>query len=101
MCSPLDPLSCADAISRGIQGKTTEVVTNLVTNNLTSILSGLTDQLHVGIKSLSVMLAGWTPVPPPQVCPDSGPDWAAACASGTSPAAQVRSWMLPITALVA
>ncbi|MDT5025979.1 MAG: hypothetical protein QOE61_2405 [Micromonosporaceae bacterium] len=101
MCSPLDPLSCADAISRGIQGKATEVVTNLVTNNLTTLLSGLTDQLHVGIKFLSVMLAGWILVPSTQVCPDSGPGWVAACASGTSPAAQVRSWMLPITALVA
>jgi hypothetical protein len=101
MCSPLDPLSCPDAIARGIQDKATEVVTNLVTSNLTTLLTGLTEQLHAGIKFLAIMLAGWILVPSTKVCPDTTADWVAACASGTSPAAQVRGWMLPITALVA
>jgi hypothetical protein len=101
VCSPLDPLSCPAAIAQGIQDKATEAVTDLVTNNLTTLLSGLTEQLHAGIKFLAIMLAGWILVPSTQVCPNSGVDWMAACASGTSPAAQVRGWMLPITALVA
>lgn len=101
MCSPLDPLSCPDAISHGVADKATEVVTGLVTNNLTAILSGLADQLHVGIKFLSFALAGWILVPSTQVCPTSAADWVDTCANGTSPASQVRGWMLPVTALIA
>jgi hypothetical protein len=101
MCSPLDPLTCPAAVAQGIQDKATQAVTNLVTNNLTTLLSGLTDQLHAGIKFLSIMLAGWILIPSTKVCPDGTADWMAACASGSSPAAQVRGWLLPITALVA
>src|SRR5215218_6858283 len=101
MCSPLDLLSCPDAVAQGIQDKAADVVTDLVTNNLTTLLSGLTDQLHAGIKFLAIMLAGWILMPSTNVCPDGTADWMAACASGASPAAQVRGWMLPITALVA
>jgi len=101
VCSPLDPLGCVDAIAQGVADRVTETVTDLAENSLTTILTGLTEQLHVGIKFLSVMLAGWILVPSTQVCPDSGGDWVAACTSGTSPAAQVRGWLLPITALVA
>jgi hypothetical protein len=99
MCSPLDPLSCPDAIARGIHGAG-DVVSDLVTNNLATILSGLTEQLHAGIKFLSVVLAGWILVPSTRVCPDGG-DWMADCASSSAPAAQVRGWLLPVTALVA
>jgi hypothetical protein len=101
MCSPFDPLSCPAALAQGIQDKAADAITNLVTNNLTTLLSGLTDQLHTGIKFLAIMLAGWILVPSTQACPDNAAGWMAACASGTSPAAQVRGWMLPITALVA
>jgi hypothetical protein len=101
MCSPLDPLSCPAAIAQGIQDKATDAVTGLVTNNLTTLLSGLTDQLHAGIKFLTITLAGWILIPTTNVCPDNTTGWMAACATGTSPAAQVRGWMLPITALLA
>src|SRR4051812_19497461 len=103
MCSPLDLLSCPDAIANGVSDKTTQVVSGLVTNNLDTMLLGLTEQMQSGIKFLSILLAGWILVPSTTICPthNGGGDWVAACASGTNPAAQVRSWMLPITALVA
>ena len=101
MCNPFDPLSCPDAIARGVADTASQVLTDLATRNLATILSGLTEQLHAGIEFLSVALAGWILLPSTQVCPQTGPDWVAACSSGASPAAQVRGWMLPVTALVA
>ena len=101
MCSPLDPLSCADAIRRGLSDPATEVVTGVVNNSLAAILSGLSEQLHAGIEFLSIMLAGWILVPSTPVCPTTTADWVSACATASSPAAQVRGWLLPVTALLA
>src|SRR5258705_13250607 len=100
MCGLLDPLTCPDAIAKGLQDKATDVVTSLVTDNLTTLLTGLTDQLHAGIEFLAITLAGWILVPSTAVCPDTGADLVTACTTGTSPAAQVRGWLLPLTALV-
>ena len=102
MCSPLDPLSCPDAITKGITDKATDVVTGLVTDNLDALLRGFNDQLHIAIKAMATMLAGWILAPSTKVCADaSGTDWMAACANGASPAAQLRGWMLPLTILIA
>jgi hypothetical protein len=102
MCSPLDPLSCTDAITKGITDKAADVVTGLVTDNLDALLRGFNDQLHVAIKAMATTLAGWILAPSTKVCADAaGTDWMAACGSGTSPAAQLRGWMLPLTILIA
>jgi hypothetical protein len=99
MCSPLDPLSCPDAITKGITDKATQLVTGLVSDNLDALLRAFNDQLHVAIKAMAIMLAGWILAPSTTVC--AGTDWMAACAGGSSPAAQLRGWMLPLTVLIA
>jgi hypothetical protein len=90
-----------DAIRRGLADPAGDVVTGALNNSLTAILSGLTDQLHAGILFLSATLAGWILVPSTQVCPTTTVDWINTCAASGSPAAQVRGWLLPATALVA
>jgi len=51
---------------------------------------------------MATLLAAWILVPSTQVCADgAGTGWMATCNAGTSPAAQVRSWMLPLTVLIA
>jgi hypothetical protein len=104
MCSPLNPLSCTDLIKHGIKDQAADAVSGLVQNNIAALLAGINDQLHVGIKAMATMLAGWILAPSTTVCPGGdrpGTDWIAACATGTSPAAQVRAWMLPLTVLIA
>ena len=102
MCSPLDPLSCPDAITKGITDKATAVVTGLVSDNLDALLRGFNDQLHIAIKAMATMLAGWILAPSTAVCAEAaGTDWMAACADGASPAAQLRGWMLPLRILIA
>src|SRR6516164_698969 len=100
MCSPFDPLSCANVIAKGITGPAS-VVSGLAQDGLSVMLAELTTELHSAIAALSTTLAAWILIPSTPVCPDSAPDWAAACAAGMSPAAQVRGWLLPITALIA
>jgi hypothetical protein len=100
MCSPFDPLSCANVIAKGITGPAS-VVSGLAHDGLSVMLAELTGELHSAIAALSTTLAAWILVPSTPVCPSTGPDWVAACAAGASPAAQVRGWLLPITALIA
>jgi hypothetical protein len=97
MCSPLDPLSCVDLIA----GKVGDAATTATTASLTAMLSALTEQLHLAVKLLALSLADWLVVPTTGVCPDTAAGWMAACTNSGSPAAQVRAWLLPITALVA
>jgi hypothetical protein len=96
----LDPLSCANVVAHGIAGPAS-VVSGLAQDGLSVMLAELTGELHSAIAALSTTLAAWILVPSTPVCPDAAPDWVAACAAGTSPAAQVRGWLLPITALIA
>jgi hypothetical protein len=101
MCSPLDPLSCADAIAHGLADPVTDAVTGAVTTGLAGILSGLTEQLQLGIEMLSYNLAVWLLAGSTRVCPEVPGELVAACNNGDAPAAMVRGWLLPITALVA
>jgi hypothetical protein len=108
MCSGFDPLSCllVKAASGLIGGSgpgdvATDVVTGLVTKNFAAILGWITAQLHEGIQAIALVLAGWILVPATKVCLTTDADWIATCATGTSPAVQLRGWLLPITALVA
>jgi hypothetical protein len=84
-----------------IVGKVGDAATTATTASLTAMLSALSDQLHLAIKLLALSLAEWLVVPTTGVCPDTAVNWMAACANSGSPAAQVRAWLLPITALVA
>ena len=94
MCSPFDPLSCADAIGKGIQAGwdlfTGSGIKDAVASSAFEALFGwIADGLRAGVKSLAILLAGWILVPSINVdIPDS-------------PAAQLRAWMLPLTVLIA
>jgi hypothetical protein len=105
MCSPLNPLSCPDAIADGIIAEltdpVTDAVTGAVTTGLAGILTGLAEQLQLGIEMLSYTLAAWLIVPSTRVCPDLPADLLGACTNGDAPAAMVRRWLLPVTILVA
>jgi hypothetical protein len=84
-----------------IADKVGAAATTVTTASLTAILSALTEQLHLAIKLLALSLAEWLVIPTTGVCPDTAADWMAACTSSGVAAAQVRAWLLPITALVA
>ena len=96
MCSPLDPLSCVDAIAGGVGTAVEDAATRAVTSGLAAI----TDQLHLAIKALAVTLAGWIVVPSTPVCDTSHSGWMQTCDEDVSPAAMLRGWVLPLTVLV-
>jgi hypothetical protein len=103
MCSPFNPASCA-AIIDALLDVPGAVVQNAAEDTVSAMLAGLNTQLHAGIKAMMIVLAGWLLVPSTDVCPGGGQpgtSWTATCNTAASPAAQLRSWMLPVTILVA
>src|SRR5258706_6775290 len=107
MCSPFDPLSCGDAISKGF-GTAWNAFAGaggkVAGSAFEALFGWIADGLHAGVKAMATLLAGWILIPSTQLCPgSSGPsgDWMAHCATSASPAAQLRQWMLPLTILIA
>src|SRR6266511_1186391 len=111
MCSPFDPLSCGDAISKGIgrawdafTGAAGGVAGQVAQSGFEALFGWMADGLQAGVKSLAILLAGWILVPSTEVCPGSSSrtgNWVAQCAHSASPAAQLRGWTLPLTVLIA
>ena len=103
MCSPFNPTSCS-AIIDPLVGASGALMQNAAQDALSSMLAGLNTQLHAAIKAMMSVLAGWLLVPSTTVCPEAGQPgtaWIASCNTAASPAAQLRSWTLPVTVLVA
>jgi hypothetical protein len=103
MCSPLNPLTCPSVIEYVTSGAA-GAAKSATDGAITVMLLAVNDQLHAGVKALAITLAGWLLVPSTELCPGSGnpgTGWMAACNTAASPATQLRSWMLPVTVLVA
>jgi len=101
MCSPLNISLCA-AVVQAVLDAPAQVAQDAATDALSMLLSGLNTALHQAVKAMMVMLAGWLLVPSNPVCPGADqPGWIQTCTTAASPATQLRSWMLPITILVA
>lgn len=101
MCSPLNISVCA-AVVQAVLDAPAQVAQDAATDALSMLLSGLNTALHQAVKAMMVMLAGWLLVPSNPVCPGADQaGWIQTCTTAASPATQLRSWMLPITILVA
>jgi hypothetical protein len=85
MCSPFDPVDCV-----------TQALSGAIQTGINAVFGLIADGLRAGVKDLATILAGWIIVPSTDVCQG---DIASQCAA--SPAGQMRSWMLPITILIA
>jgi hypothetical protein len=96
MCSPLDPLSCVDAIVQGV----TDGVAAGATSVVNGALGAVTDMLHEAIKAMALVLAGWLLAPSTQLCDMTSATWMQTCATSSGPAAMLRGWMLPLTVLI-
>jgi hypothetical protein len=89
----MDILSCP-AIARQLTGLGTSVVS--------APLTAFTDALHAAVEALMLEVAAWLLAPSLPVCAHAGQlGWMRTCATTSSPATQLRVWMLPITVLVA